>query len=121
MKSEELQAIMDNYTGTEHIYNNPMMTMRYTDGVKGFLVNAEAYWLISDIYVYRKEAIKKNPDEYMFSVRLVVKDDKADLTFKDGNGHICFEHHYSFTDCPSGDWLFYYYVNEDLLIWNGEY
>ena len=46
---------------------------------------------------------------------------KGDLIFKDAKGHICFKYHYSNTDCPDGDWLFYYYVEQDLLIWCDEY
>jgi hypothetical protein len=95
--------------------------MRYTDGVLAFAKEAEAGWLVTDIQVFRKEAIKENPEEYMFSVHLIVKEGKADLIFKDANGHICFKYHYSNTDFPDGDWLFYYYVNEDLLIWCDEY
>lgn len=121
MKSEELEWIMSNYTGTETYWQNPLMTMRYTDGVKAFVQNAKAGWLLADICAYKEHAKKMNPDEYMFSVHLVVKDCKAELIFKDGGGTIRYSHHYTYTDCPDGDWLFYYYVDEDLLIWNGEY
>lgn len=121
MKSEELQAIMGNYTGTDSYHKMPSLNLNYTDGVIGFAENAGAYWFVTDVAIFRKEAIKKNRDEYMFSVHLIVKDGKADMLFKDGNGHICYKHHYAFTDCPDGDWVFYYYVNERLLIWNGEY
>lgn len=121
MKSEELENIMSNYIGTEHYYNNPMMTMKYTNGVKAFCENAEAFWLISDINVLRKKAMAKNFREYMFSVYLKVKNKEADLSFIDRNGKDCFTYHYNFTDCPEGIWVFYYYVDENLLIWHGEY
>lgn len=121
MKSEELQTIMGNYTGTETYWHNPLMTMRYTDGVKAFVQNAKAGWLLADICAYKEYAKKANPDEYMFSVKLEVELGEGDLVFKDGNGTIRYIHHYTYTDCPDGDWLFYYYVDEDLLIWNGEY
>lgn len=119
--SQELRAKMANCYGTECYYKCRMSSMRYTDGVLAFAKEAEAGWLVTDIQVFRKEAIKENPEEYMFSVHLIVKEGKADLIFKDANGHICFKYHYSNTDCPDGDWLFYYYVNEDLLIWCDEY
>lgn len=119
--SQELRAKMANCYGTECYYKCRMSSMKYTDGVLAFAKEAEAGWLITDIQVFRKEAIKENPEEYMFSVHLIVKEGKADLIFKDANGHICFKYHYSNTDCPDGDWLFYYYVNEDLLIWCDEY
>lgn len=119
--SQELRAKMANCYGTECYYKCRMSSMKYTDGVLAFAKEAEAGWLVTDIQVFRKEAIKENPEEYMFSVHLIVKEGKADLIFKDANGHICFKYHYSNTDCPDGDWLFYYYVNEDLLIWCDEY
>lgn len=121
MKSKELKAIMDNYSGTENYYYSPLMTMRYTDGVRAFVKNAEAGWFLADVCAYKEYAKKKSPNEYMFSVHLMVNDSKADLVFKDGDGHIDYVHHYSYTDCPDGDWVFFYYVDEDLLIWNGEY
>lgn len=119
--SQELRAKMANCYGTECYYKCRMSSMKYTDGVLAFAKEAEAGWLVTDIQVFRKEAIKENPEEYMFSVHLIVKEGKADLIFKDANGHICFKYHYSNTDCPDGDWIFYYYVNEDLLIWCDEY
>lgn len=119
--SQELRAKMANCYGTECYYKCRMSSMKYTDGVLAFVKEAEAGWLVTDIQVFRKEAIKENPEEYMFSVHLIVKKGKANLIFKDANGHICFKYHYSNTDCPDGDWLFYYYVNEDLLIWCDEY
>ena len=119
--SGELRAKMANCYGTECYYKCRMSSMKYTDGVLAFAKEAEAGWLVTDIQVFRKEAIKENPKEYMFSVHLIVKEGKGDLIFKDANGHICFKYHYSNTDCPDGDWLFYYYVEEDLLIWCDEY
>lgn len=121
MKSAELKAIMAQCYGTENYYRCSLSKMLYTDGVKTFVENAEAAWLLTDIQVFRKNAIRANSNEYMFSVHLIVKEGKGDLIFKDGNGKICFKHHYGNTDCPDGDWLFYYYVDEDLLIWCHEY
>lgn len=119
--SQELRAKMANCYGTECYYKCRMSSMKYTDGVLAFAKEAEAGWLVTDIQVFRKEAIKENPEEYMFSVHLIVKKGKGDLIFKDGNDKICFKYHYSNTTCPDGDWIFYYYVNEDLLIWCDEY
>ena len=121
MKTEELKAIMDNYSGTDCYYKNPMINMRYTDGVKAFAECTGAYWLLTDIGLFIPKAKRTNPTEYMFSVHLIVKDGKADLLFKDGDDKVCYKRHYSFTDFPDGDWVFYYYTNERLLIWNGEY
>lgn len=29
--------------------------------------------------------------------------------------------HISSTDCPDGDWVFYYFTSDNVLIWSGEY
>ena len=119
--SNKLQALMSNYYGTEHYYRLTMPNINYTDGVKAFIENAEAVWFLIDVGLFRKEAIKKNPNEDMFAVDLVVKDGKADLLLKKKKKKICYKRHYSYTTCPDGMWLFYYFRNENLLIWLGEY
>lgn len=121
MTKEEFNAIMNNCTGTDVYYKNPLMNLQYTDGVKIFAENAGAYWFITDVALFAKEAVKANSEEYMFSIHLIVKDDNADMKFKDGDGHICYERHYAFTDCPEGEWIFFYFPEEKLLIWHGEY
>ena len=121
MKSEELRAIMGNYSGTEQYHRMPLINLLVTDGVIGFIKNAGANWFVTDVGLFRKQAQRKNPEETMFSVHLISKNDKANIVFKDGNGKVCLMKNYSYTDCPEGDWVFYYYPLENLLIWNGEY
>lgn len=121
MKKEELECLMANYYGTECYHRMPVTNLLVTDGALGFAKNAGAFWFLTDVALFRKEAFKVNPEEEMFSVHLIVKDNKADMIYKDGNGHICYSKHYSLTDCPEGDWIFYYFKSENLLIWNGEY
>ena len=123
MNKEELENVMAGCYGTECYYKNPMFNVNYTDGVKCFCQNAGggAYWLLTDICLFIREARKKNPNEDMFSVHLVVNNGKADLLFKDGDDEVCYKRHYSLTDCPDGDWCFYYFVSDRVLIWNGEY
>ena len=121
MNTSELQDLMSNYYCTDCYYKMPMLNMQYTDGVKAFAENAGAYWLLTDIALFVPKAKKANPTEYMFSVHLVVNKGKADLLFKDADDNVSYKRHYALTDCPDGDWIFYYYVNERLLIWNGEY
>ena len=40
----KLRHIMSYYYGTEKYYENELLEYRYTDGVKAFCENAEAYW-----------------------------------------------------------------------------
>lgn len=117
---KELEFIMRQCTGTENYYKSHLSYLT-TDGVMIFAREAEAYWLLADINVYKDIAIKENPQEDMFSVCLKVEDGKADLIFKDRNNTVRYAKHYVATDCPEGEWLFYYFTEEKLLIWNGEY
>ena len=121
MKSEELKSLMGNYYGTECYHRMPLTNLLVTDGVLAFAKYAGACWFLTDVALFRKEAFKKNPEEEMFSVHLIVKDGKADMNYIDGDGHCCYSKHYAYTDCPEGDWVFYYFKSENLLIWNGEY
>lgn len=121
MKSEELKSIMGNYSGTECYHRMPITNLLVTDGVIGFIKNAGAMWFVTDVGLFRKQASKKNPDESMFSVHLISKNNKANIVFMDGDDKICLKKNYSYTNCPEGDWIFYYFPLESLLIWNGEY
>ena len=124
MNKEELEREMAQCYGTECYYRHQLINMMYTDGVKCFALNAGggAYWFLTDCGLFVRNAIKNRPDEEMFAVHLVVSDSgKADLIFKDCNDEVVYKKHYAYTDCPEGDWLFYYFVSEKLLIWKGEY
>jgi hypothetical protein len=117
---KELEFIMKQCTGTQYYYRSHLSYLT-TDGVMIFAREAGAYWLLADINVYKDIAIKMNPQEDMFSVYLKVKGSEADLIFKDSKGTVRYARHYVATDCPEGEWLFYYFTEEKLLIWNGEY
>jgi len=119
--SKELENVMSNYYGTENYYRHPLIGITYTDGVQAFAENAGAYWFITDLGLFVREAIKKDPKEDMFSVHLIVKDGKADMVFRNCDNKEVYKKHYDFTDCPDGDWIFYYYVEDRILIWHGEY
>lgn len=119
MQSKELQAIMNQYTGTENYYKLQNLTI--TDGVQAFAENAEAWWFVSDMNLFLKYIYKADPAESLFSIHLEVENNKATLKVKNGKGHIVFKRLYSFTDCPEGEWIFYLYRNNSVLIWNKEY
>lgn len=105
-----LENIMANCIGTEHYYNNPVLCYLYTDGVKTFASEAGAYWFLSELNKY----IFKN--KLFTSFKLKVENGKADI-YKDDRK----EKHISFTDCPDGEWEFFYEPEANLLMWNGEY
>ena len=46
IKSNDLEHIMSYCYGTENYYKIPAYSFKYTDGIKTFCENAEAYWLL---------------------------------------------------------------------------
>lgn len=118
-RSSELKSIMANCYGTENYYRYLNFTkFLYTDGVKTFCEHAQACWFLDLVFASVNEI---KTDDWLLSVKLNVKDEKGVLTFKDGNGTIVKSVDIDYTDCPEGEWLFYYYVEDHILIWNDEY
>lgn len=119
MTGNELKAIMANCYGTEQYYRNPFMKFLFTDGVKTFAENAGAIWLLQEINgMLVDNKIMQSPD-YLTTIKFVVKDDKGDILLK--NNKKTFKKHISYTDCPEGEWEFYYDKDANVLMWCGEY
>ena len=109
----ELEAKMAYCYGTEHYYTDSIICYTYTDGVRTFVKEAGAGWLLTEFnkFIYGQKEF--------CSLKLVVKDNKADI-LKDGKK----VKHIAFTDCPDGEWEFFYEPNgvpSRVLMWNGEY
>lgn len=121
--SEELQKIMDYATGTEKYtrFNVGIAEVLLTDGVVAFIENADAFWFVSDVLSYIPSIREKEPDEYLFSVVLNVAKGKADLAITDGNEFQVVSKHYAYTDCPDGEWRFYYDSDSNVLMYWMEY
>lgn len=121
--SEELQKIMDYATGTEKYtrFNVGIAEVLLTDGVVAFIENADAFWFVSDVLSYIPSIRKKAPDEYLFSVVLNVAKGKGNLTITDGDNIPVASKHYAYTDCPDGEWSFYYDSDSNVLMYCKEY
>ena len=121
--SEELQKIMDYATGTEKYtrFNVGIAEVLLTDGVVAFIENADAFWFVSDVLSYIPSIRKKAPDEYLFSVVLNVAKGKGNLTITDGDNIPVASKHYAYTDCPDGEWCFYYDSDSNVLMYCKEY
>lgn len=104
---------MRNFYGTEHYYRYMNTPLVYTDGVKYFAEKAGAYWFI-DLCV--SHLIRLHDDFYL--IRLKVENEKAIVTFE-RDEEICSEQKIAYTDCPEGEWVFFFYNN--VLMWNMEY
>ena len=108
----KLENIMNYCYGTEHYYRNDFLPFLYTDGVKAFVENAGggAFWFLNECAVITRKI------EEFASIILRVRNDKADILL---NGEQ--RKHIPYTDCPDGDWSFFYEPEQKILFWNGEY
>ena len=120
--SAELENLMANATEAESYIKYTFFgkSLLLTDGAKLFADKAEAYWFIEEIMIYRSKFLSKSPDEYLFSISLIVKENKARIIFKDAEKKVL-EKRISFTDCPEGTWEFYYDVDSNVLMYKSEY
>lgn len=123
--SEELQDFMSQCYGTEEWHKYaliPSFPIYLTDGVKFFCEKIEGFWFVADFYSYIPTFCKKAPEEYLFSVKLIVnKDTTADLIISDGNMKQLVKKHYTYTDCPAGEWSFLYDKDSKVLLYYLEY
>ena len=105
---------MNRFYGTENYYRYMNTPLVYTDGVKYFAEKACAYWFI-DLCV--SHLIRLHDDFYL--IRLKVENEKAIVTFEGDEEEVCSQQKIEYTDCPEGEWVFFFYNN--VLMWNGEY
>ena len=123
--SEELKDIMSNCYGTEGYYSYgivPSFKINLTDGVKTFIEKADAFWFVGDFYSYIPTIRKKAPNEYFFAINLIVNEDEtADMIITDGNCNELVKKHYDYTDCPVGEWKFYFDLDSKVMMYYMEY
>ena len=117
IKSNELQQIMSYCYGTEHYYKIPAYSFKYTDGIKTFCENADAYWLL-DIVESVCRTHKEIHNDFILIELSVNKYNQATITFEYANNTF-YKQQISFTDCPEGTWRFYF--DNNVFFWNGEY
>ena len=116
-KKEKLEEAMENCYGTENYYVSKHLAFKYTDGVKTFCDVAEAYWLLDLVDSIVRTTPKINEDLILITLT-VDSNYTAKITFEDSES-IVYEQNIPFTDCPKGEWKFFYENN--VFFWNGEY
>lgn len=116
--SKELQANLDQFYGTELYYINPLMKFTYTEGVKYFAENAGAYWLLQEINFIYVDLQQIGKAEFL-NIKVISKDNKADIIVDDGNDNILKKKHIAFTDLPEGEWKFF--LTNNVLLLPSEY
>lgn len=114
LSTEELQAGLEQFYGSENFYINPLVKYKYTDGVKYFAENAGAYWLLQEI-----NGLTVRLPGYFFNIEVISKDNKADIIIDDGNYNILKKKHIRFTDLPQGKWQFF--LTDNVLMLPNEY
>lgn len=120
-ETAELQNMMAQCYGTEQYYREKLLSYLYTDGVKTFAMNAGngAFWFLQEVNGMIVDNKIRESEDYFSSIHLISKDGKADIVIKNDNK--TFKKHISYTDCPEGDWTFYYVSDQNVLMWCGEY
>lgn len=94
---------LEYYTGTECYYTAPLIWFKYTDGVRYVAKNGGA-WLVQDISLF---TAKHRNDDFI-SIQAVFKNNKADISFSDGNGNEWKKYHVAHTpDFEEGTINFY--------------
>jgi hypothetical protein len=103
----ELQSALAHFVGSENYHFSRLYRwMQYTDGVKFFFENAGngAYWLCDIIGTELKDMALKLG---FLAITLSVTNGKGVLLVTDGDYEELYRKHFSFTDCPDGDWKFF--------------
>jgi len=109
MLVEDLQ----NFTGTEQWYrHNLMHGTLYTEGVKYFADHAGAYWFLD---IADTELFPLQDQHGFLSITMTVANEQAIITATDGNETTLWEKKISFTDCPDGEYHFFFTNNVLLL------
>lgn len=103
---ETLRQELANFYGSEVFYRHPLnRSVVYTEGVQHFAEQAGAYWFL-DILATEPAILEQAKD--FAAVTLKVKDGKAQLLVTDGNDGEVFRRDIDYTDCPEGDWQFFF-------------
>lgn len=112
--AQELHNNLFNFIGSEHHYVNYFLKYRYTEGVRYLRKQAEAFWLLEEINsMYVK--LKEQHSADFLSIKVISKNNKADIIIDDGNNNVLKKKHISYTDLPEGTYKFYLYDNTLLL------
>jgi hypothetical protein len=107
-----MELNLDQFYGTEQYYRHPLTNSVYTDGVKYFAEKAGAYWFL-DI-VFSEYTSLFSVDDFL-SITLFVGSLGADISVTNGDEDILATKRIQFTDCPQGEYKFFYADNVLML------
>ena len=116
-RTDELKKVMSSCYGTENYYINNYLHFKYTDGVRTFCEKAAGYWILNIIEGVLIQ-FKQMREDLIRIVLTVREDNTATITFTDSEDDF-YKQKIPFTDCPVGEWGFYF--EHDVFFWEGEY
>lgn len=108
---KRLARELEQFYGGGVIYYNPLMKLKYTEGVRYFLEKANAYWFYTDLWAI----LSHIPQDSFYYVELTVQNNCGLLKITDGNSTEYHNKVYNYTDCPDGTWKFFVEGNVLLL------
>lgn len=83
MMTKLTQSDLNQFTGTEGYYRNPLTGIKYTDGICYLAHKAQCFWLIGAIGSYYRTHIKPDEELNSFCIwELTIDGTKATLTCK---------------------------------------
>jgi hypothetical protein len=104
---------LSGFTGTEYWYRHHFVRgVTYTDGVKYFAEAAGAWWFVDDCIIEYAPLMRQHG---FLTITLDVANDKAKITVDDGNDNVLATKAIPYTDCPAGQYRFYFTDNVLLL------
>lgn len=110
---------LSGFYGTDNYYKHPFTRSVYTDGVKYFAEQAGAYWFL-DVVLTEWDALVRR--EGFLTITLRVSRGSAVIDVSDGNGSYVKPRHIDYTDCPDGDYRFFFVAGEPcVLMLSSEY
>lgn len=113
--STSFASELAHFTGTEsyHRHFPAMGPVVLTDGAKYFAEKAGAYWLMDIIATELPRLLKK---EGFLSITVDSKKGKAKLSATDGNKKAIWKKNIGHTDCPEGEWKFYFTLSNPYMV-----
>jgi hypothetical protein len=108
---------LNGFTGSEKLYKDQLGAV-ITEGVKYFAEEGKAFWAVSDMIVICK-IHKLVRDNLFVKVIVSASNEKAAITYEDGNGVRLFKQEYDYASLPNGRWDFYF--TDNTLMVTGEY
>jgi len=119
MTSHNLRGLLAQHIGSQQKFRHFASRAHYTEGVRHFAEQAGAFWLL-DIIMTEPKILEGMRREGFIVIALNVKEGKGSLTARrDTDCPNLFERFIAYTDCPEGEWRFYF--SNDMLMLPSEY